>query len=538
MKIRTKVFLPALGSIAMLLMLGIVSISGMRTLQQALDDVTEKGMHHTLTLNDASSRLLEANLSAYRMFAMMESFDEARIKTETAATLGLADSAIKTLAEMGKRTDIEPDEKQALDSLAEPLAKYRKAIVQAIDMGTGDLAAGTGMMHAADKRFLQINGALDKLINQQKLEADKLIGDAAAQGNRNVMASITVFVVGLFSAVIVSFILAGKIVAPLLEAIRTARAVAGGDLTNRIDSRHRDETGDLLRALAEMQTNLRGLIGEISTSAQQTAASCGTMSSALQRINQSVLGQNEATNAVAAAVEQMSVSISNISENATHALEADRKSAELASGGVTVIQSASGEMVKISTTVQDAARVIEQVGQQTNEISSIVSAIREVADQTNLLALNAAIEAARAGETGRGFAVVADEVRKLAEKTSRSSEEIRTVIEAVQQSSGQAVVNIRQVVSQMETTVGYAANARESIEHIQQGARQSEGYAQEISITLNEQSSSSQLIATQIEGITRMSDENAHSVTSARQAMGDIEEKSRALDAAVSRFRI
>jgi methyl-accepting chemotaxis protein len=538
MKIRTKVFLPSLGSVAMLLLLGIVSIFGMRSLQQALDDVAHKGMAHTQSLNEARAKLLEANLSAYRLFATMENFDAARIQKETSATLGLADSAINSLSAMRERNDIEAEEKQALTSLTEPLAKYRKSVAQAIDMADSDLTAGTGMMHAADKRFLQINRELDKMIGQQKTKANTLFEAAAARGNRTVMTAITVFIIGLLSSTIVSILLASKIIGPLLEAIHTAKSIAGGDLTNRINTSRRDEAGDLLRALAEMQTNLHKLIGEISTSAQQTAASCTAMSVSLQQINHSVLGQNQATTAVAAAVEQMSVSINNISDNATRALDADHQSAELASGGVNVIQSASSEMLKISSTVQNAALVIEQVGQQTNEISSIVSTIREVADQTNLLALNAAIEAARAGETGRGFAVVADEVRKLAEKTSRSSEEIRSVIEAVQKSSGQAVDNIHQVVSQMDTTVGYAAKAREVIESIQQGAHQSEGYARDISANLSEQSSASQLIAQQIEDITHKSDDNAQSVESARQAMHDIEKKSQTLDAAVARFKI
>jgi methyl-accepting chemotaxis protein len=495
-------------------------------------------MAHTQSLNEARAKLLEANLSAYRLFATMENFDAARIQKETSATLGLADSAINSLSAMRERNDIEAEEKQALTSLTEPLAKYRKSVAQAIDMADSDLTAGTGMMHAADKRFLQINRELDKMIGQQKTKANTLFEAAAARGNRTVMTAITVFIIGLLSSTIVSILLASKIIGPLLEAIHTAKSIAGGDLTNRINTSRRDEAGDLLRALAEMQTNLHKLIGEISTSAQQTAASCTAMSVSLQQINHSVLGQNQATTAVAAAVEQMSVSINNISDNATRALDADHQSAELASGGVNVIQSASSEMLKISSTVQNAALVIEQVGQQTNEISSIVSTIREVADQTNLLALNAAIEAARAGETGRGFAVVADEVRKLAEKTSRSSEEIRSVIEAVQKSSGQAVDNIHQVVSQMDTTVGYAAKAREVIESIQQGAHQSEGYARDISANLSEQSSASQLIAQQIEDITHKSDDNAKSVESARQAMHDIEKKSQTLDAAVARFKI
>ncbi len=538
MNIKTKIFIPSLSSAVMMLILGVVSFFGMRTLQQALDDVTTRGMGHIQAITNARSELLEANLTAYRLFSTMANMDPARIKKETDGALGHADAAIKALQDLSERSDIQAEEKQDLTKLAEPLAKYRKTVAQAIDMADSDLASGTGMMQAADKRFLQINSEFSKIIEGQQQKADALIVAAVASGNRTVMTGILVFLLGLVGAATISFILAGKIVRPLLDAIRTAKSVAGGNLSDMIDTRGQDETGDLLRALADMQKELRDLIGQIGTNARMTAASCGSMSAALQNINHSVQGQNDATSAVAAAVEEMSVSISNIHENASQALDANRESAGLASQGVNVIQSASSEMLKISATVKDAADVIEQVGQQTNEISSIVSTIREVADQTNLLALNAAIEAARAGEQGRGFAVVADEVRKLAEKTTSSAEEIRRMIEAVQQSSGHAVSNIRQVVNQMEITVSYATDAREAIESIQRSSKRSEGYAQDISAALGEQSSASHLIAQQVEGITRMSDANAHSVTSAGQSMRELEHQSHTLDAAVAHFKL
>lgn len=536
MNIKTKVIIPSLGGVAMMLVLGIVSFFGMRMLQQALNDVVTKGVQHAQIINTARSELLEANLTAYRLFATMENFDAARIKKETDLALTHADAAIKALKEMSERSDIEPEEKVNLEKLAEPLAKYRKSVAQAIDMAESDIASGTGMMQAADKRFLQINAELERMIGEQNKEADTLISAAVENGNRALAADVIVFLIGLAGAIAVSLILAGKIVRPLLEAIRTAKSVAYGNLSNDIDTRGRDETGELLRALAEMQTNLRDLIGQISANAQSTASSCGSMSSALQHITQSVHGQNDATTTVATAVEEMSLNIKNIHDNASQALNANHESAALASQGVEVIQSAANEMLAISTTVKDAADVIDRVGQQTREISGIVNTIREVADQTNLLALNAAIEAARAGEQGRGFAVVADEVRKLAEKTTSSSEQIRRMIEAVQQSSGNAVDTIHQMVGQMETTARQANDARDAIARIQSSARASEGYAEDISAALGEQSAASEQIAQQVEKITHMSNENASSVSRADEAMRALEGESQRLGAAVARF--
>jgi len=538
MKIKTKILSPSLLAVAMILVLSIVSYLGITSIQNTLEELASQGMLHVAQLNEGRGELLKANIGAYRLFASMANFDDARIVKETTNILARADAATRILKSMGERGDLDQAAKTDLASLNEPLAIYRKNVVQAIDMAQSDLATGTGMMQAADKRFVEIEGKLDKLLADKKREAEAMVATTKADASFIVMTDIGVFVVAVVAVFSISLLLAGKIVAPMLNAVTTASSIANGKLTNAIDTRGGDEAGELARALAGMQDSLRQLIGHIGGNVSKTLRSCDNVAGILGEINQSVRGQNDATVAVATAVEEMSASIRHITENASQALSTNQTSADLAGAGAAVIQSAFDEMTAIASTVKNAAQVVEQVGDRSKEISSIVRVIHEVADQTNLLALNAAIEAASAGEAGRGFAVVADEVRKLAEKTSRSAEEITGMIVAMQQSAGQAVNTIHHVVTQVETTATYASNARDSIEGIQSNVGQSRRFAHEISLALDEQSNAGKLIAQQIDDITAMSERNTLGVARASQAMRELAEESGRLQAAVARFTV
>ncbi len=538
MNIKTKVLVPSMISAFMMLLLGVVSYVGMRSTQQFLDDFSGKGMQHMVLLNEARGELLDTNVRIYRLFASMANFDQSRISHETESILQHADKAVGLLRQMRDRSDIEQDERAILTALDEPLAKYRESVVQATDMAVSDINSGTGMMRAADKRFLEIDTKLQELLAEQKREADSFILAAISSASKIIAFEVIVFVIGVIASIAISLTLSNKIVVPMLAAMRAATLIAEGKLNNAIDTGGSDETGDLLRALSVMQDSLRQLIDQIGNNARKTASACSEMARAQREIKVSVEGQHDATSAVASAVEEMSVSISHIHENASRSFESSHASDELATQGVIVIQGAFDEIRRIADTVKQAANVVECVGQQSQEISAIVRVIREVADQTNLLALNAAIEAARAGEAGRGFAVVADEVRKLAEKTASSAGEITKMIAGIQESSGKAVQNIHHAVEQAETTASNAENARDSIERIHTSSVNSEGFARDITIAIGEQSNASNLIAQKIEGIARMGEENARSVSHAVRAMRELEDESRVLQAAVARFSV
>ena len=128
MKIKTKILIPSLAAVMMMLILGIVAYLGMKTMQQALGTVGTKGVQHITLLNDTRSRLLEANVGAYRLFATMANFDEARINKETAVILGRIDDSSQILKKLRERDDIDAEEKQGLAKFDEPLARYRKGL--------------------------------------------------------------------------------------------------------------------------------------------------------------------------------------------------------------------------------------------------------------------------------------------------------------------------------------------------------------------------------------------------------------------------
>lgn len=181
---------------------------------------------------------------------------------------------------------------------------------------------------------------------------------------------------------------------------------------------------------------------------------------------------------------------------------------------------------------------MEALGVQSREIDSVVQVIREVADQTNLLALNAAIEAARAGESGRGFAVVADEVRKLAERTSKSTMEISTMIDNIQSRTDDALREIRDVVENVADGQKLAGLAGEKIAEIrQQSARVAESFG-DISHALREQNTASQEIARNVEQIAGVTDDNLDVAQSMAKDVEHLHNIAKQVDDAVMVFKV
>ena len=277
---------------------------------------------------------------------------------------------------------------------------------------------------------------------------------------------VEVAIAGSIFMLIQAWTVIGKIKQGLLESKAAAEAIAAGDLTKPLPVPSRDELGDVNAALSVMRNNLHELIASVRDGIVSMNQSSGDVSSSAHSSLKVTEMQSEAASGMAAAMEQLSVSIDQVSEHANDAHRVSKSSSEQATEGGKIIQSAATEMENIATAVNDVAGTIRGLEEYSAQISGIVNVIREIADQTNLLALNAAIEAARAGEQGRGFAVVADEVRKLAERTATSTKEITGMISKIQDGTKQAVHEMEISVKRVSDGVGLARQAGNSVSNI------------------------------------------------------------------------
>ena len=322
---------------------------------------------------------------------------------------------------------------------------------------------------------------------------------------------------------------------PAIASAITKR-IAAGDLATPVDC-PADDKDSLLANIRTMQETLRTMIASIVSNAEQVASAADQLLGASEQVAIRASQQSDAASSMAASVEEMAVSIDQVKENASEAHTISQTAGEISQEGAAVIHNAASEMRKISQAVQASSEIIEDLGHQSDQITSIVNTIKEIADQTNLLALNAAIEAARAGEQGRGFAVVADEVRKLAERTANSTKEIGEMVAKIQNGTRSAVSSMQDGVRQVGNGVELANKAGDSINLIRDGAMRVTVVVNGFSDSFFFKQKTAYEIAQKLEVIAQMSEESAAAVRQTADAARQLQALSNALHQTVAQFK-
>jgi len=319
-------------------------------------------------------------------------------------------------------------------------------------------------------------------------------------------------------------------------AADAAIAIAGGDLSIQIQTK--GSHASLLGAISDMQKNLQQMVRAIQQGASSLHETAHSISGQMEQISTASHQSSEATTSTAAAIEQLSVSVDQISDSARETEKNSERANLLSQEGGVLVKEAAAEIQRVAAQVSEASERIASLDERAGEIDSIANVIKDISDQTNLLALNAAIEAARAGEQGRGFAVVADEVRKLAERTGKATDQITTMIRAIQGDTHSVVGSMQLITPQVALGVEKATKAADALHQISEGAAATLEKIREVAHSTSEQSEANSSVATNVERIAHMVEESAMSVQAARDNVLELERLSRELNSVVSRFKV
>jgi PAS domain S-box-containing protein len=395
-----------------------------------------------------------------------------------------------------------------------------------------------GYLKAGREERKVLEDAMDDLIVYQTEVAKAEFEKSQHTSDIGLMIFAVLIMVGSLGSLVQSYMIIRKVKLGLNEAQQAAKSIAAGDLTRPLPAASKDEMGTLVASLSVMRNNLHELIASVREGITALNENSNLVSVSAQNSSRVTERQSDDASGMAAAMEQLSVSIDHVSENAGDAHRVSQTSSEQASEGGRIIHSAATEMENIATAVNSVATTIRGLEKYSMQISSIANSIREIADQTNLLALNAAIEAARAGEQGRGFAVVADEVRKLAERTATSTTEITGMIGKIQEGTTLAVKEMEVGVARVNEGVGLARKAGDSVGSIRDAAQQAARAVDDINSAIQEQSLAARDIARRIESIAQGTEENTLASAQTASSAQEMAKLSKQLDELAGRFRI
>lgn len=429
--------------------------------------------------------------------------------------------------------------KAGLDQVKPSLDTYISAAERIVGLALQNPEAAQKELGTFNTAFSQLEGqmaALSELIETNTHQT--------SAGTQQAISSANFALGGVLIASLLLLLVQGRwvilsIMGPLQTASRIAESIAHGNLSEQIvEPTRKDEASALIRSLATMQRDLRGMIEVVRSNAHGVSGMSTQLSNGCHEVADSSQQQSAAASTMAAAASEMTASIEEITRHAERALNMANQAETLAKDGGRVIHQVVNDMDGIARSAQQSAQVIRTLDKESEGIFSIIQVIKGIADQTNLLALNAAIEAARAGEQGRGFAVVADEVRSLAGRTSASTQEIATMVARIQQSTREAVTSMEAGVAQVDKGMAVTADVERAIREILDATLNTTQLVNDITRTIGEQSLASNEIAHQVEMIAGMSEGNSKVIGRTASTTDELSTLAGKLSQSVDRFRL
>ncbi|WP_153116330.1 methyl-accepting chemotaxis protein [Rhodocyclus tenuis] len=327
------------------------------------------------------------------------------------------------------------------------------------------------------------------------------IGGSLLGGASGLLCGAAAALLALAGAVIVQ----QRLLKPLRQLTQVIERIDEGALDQQV-TLPGGVLNEAFSRLEGLRIHLRAMFADVLVSAAEVAERSARLEESMHSIGAAAELQNENVMQVSASMEEMSVSISEISRNTEIALAAVRRTEDVAQVGMTTMAASIDSNRRAVEVVSNSSQRISEVNASISRVASISQIIREIAEQTNLLALNAAIEAARAGEYGRGFAVVADEVSKLADRTARSTVEISSAVEAIVEQSRTAVETMESARQEVAQGTARVEESSGGLKLICEASQEAASVSGDITEMLRQQSTTSHEVANSMERVSVAAD--------------------------------
>ncbi|OEZ90753.1 methyl-accepting chemotaxis protein [Duganella phyllosphaerae] len=493
----------------LLLMVAGVAVSRIQNINAATDTMLEdRYVKVTLTRGIQD----EVNVQArYIRNATIGAKDPAEVTTSLAKLDDSVQINGKALEKLKAMINSD-DGKRQFAAMMEARTGYAQARDTAVKLLRDGKAEEAGQYVLKDLRPPQ-NKFFDSLKAMVALQ-EKMMQESAAEARNHgrvaIMATLVLSSIAALAAIVIGVIITRSITVPVNRAVEVARTVAAGDLTSRITVTTKDEIGMLLASLAEMNDNLKKIVGEVRHGTEEIATATTEVASGNMDLSSRTEEQASALEETASSMEELT---STVKQNGDNARQANQ-----------LAQSAAAVAVRGGEVVSQVVETMESINTSASKIVDIISVIDGIAFQTNILALNAAVEAARAGEQGRGFAVVASEVRNLAQRSASAAKEIKVLI-------GDSVDKV-EAGNKLVSTAGV------TMDEVVSSVQRLTSIVGEITAASREQEVGIEQINQAITSMDTVTQQNAALVEEAAAATSALQEQAGKLAQAVSVFKL
>jgi len=321
----------------------------------------------------------------------------------------------------------------------------------------------------------------------------------------------------------------------ILQLLDDISDLADGDLTAEATVTE-DFTGTIADSINFAIGELRSLVENVASSSEKLTGSADATRATSLQLAESAEHQAQEIAGVSAAINEMAITIDQVSSNSAESAAVAERSVSIAKNGSQVVRNTIEGMDTIREQIQDTSKRIKRLGESSQEIGDIVSLINEIAEQTNILALNAAIQAAMAGEAGRGFAVVADEVQRLAERSATATKQIAGLVKTIQSDTNEAVSSMEQTTAEVVKGAELAHSAGIALEEIETVSTNLAELIQDISEAAKHQATTSGHISNTMNVIQEITSQTLSGTNDTATSIGELAEMAVEMKRSVSGF--